>query len=427
MTLETPPGAADSGTGPGPSDSGPGADTGVAPGADTGVAPGADTGVAPGADTGVAPGADAGFGPDASPPRDGGGGPVGFDAFARESISAYCWQIAHCPIADDDAIGNQLLFTPPSAVSCERYLESVWRLEPTSAAIAAGRARFDPAAARRCLDVLGSSCAGFDRSRALVGDCRAALQGLQPIGGPCSITSECGDDGRCELAAGAGCGTCRARAALGAACQSDVECTERAAGGGGGWCLGNRCVEVNGATSAAVGLPCGLTSVVQNRVTYTSCAAELFCSTSSRDEMGFCLAPIAPNLACGGGDTPCMGLNVCGDAPGGSVCSPVTVRTQPGQSCDERTYVVCNPLLRLRCASGLCVSIGDGTEGAACRTSDFSNLDCNPGLYCDRTLTRCARTKPDGATCTESGECTTRTCARVTAAAPMICGIPACF
>lgn len=353
-----------------------------------------------------------------------GGGPVPIDRIDDELAGAVCAYLERCPPADNDTIGARILLGTSTTMTCEEaFLTSqVAGASDLQRRVAAGTEIYDPVAARACIDLFRSSCLPPASGTLVPAVCSGVVEGTRAVGQGCESSDECVGDAYCDGFGSTRCGTCMARVAVGAACDSDVQC-QRAGLDWGAICATSgtgpgHCVEVRVTQNVAAGGVCGRVSEDGNVRTVGVCAAGLYCTERRYDAAGTCARPVPVGTACESANVPCVGDAFCAPDASGRSCQAVTVRTRVGETCDEAMLVFCNSLDRLECVSGTCQSTGDGTVGSMCRRRDFS-VPCNAGLYCDSTTMQCTATKPDGATCSSDSECTTGTCNGTTCGPPM--------
>jgi hypothetical protein len=338
---------------------------------------------------------------------------AGVDDFERSLWQAFCAQLFHCPVANDDDIGSKA-----SIGTEERCVELVAEIQNRSpyvldrrAKLASGAIRFVSDKVMACLaearscDVANARLNLTRSGRA----CRAVFEGSVPLGGACQRQEECAGDARCAVDQACP-GQCVARSAPGQACDqaSDcdetegyVECRFNAATGT------SSCVQVTIATPANEGQACA--PAVPPLTTIVPCAAGLWCSPNAGTSTGTCRAPIAAGAPCTNQDDLCVDGTTCFDE---TSCKPLAVGARAGDPCTDTGSNFCDPFARLICVSGKCQIVGDGTLGSACSSSDIHELlDCGPGLRCaGPSPGRCAPLLTTGEACQSGGECVSGTC-----------------
>jgi hypothetical protein len=331
---------------------------------------------------------------------------VSIDALPAEIVSAYCDLLFRCDVGtSDDAIAARLILR--DSATCAEYLERAFlsdtQIGALQQAVEAGTVAYDAAAAGRCLDSLRAGCRASVSGAELGGpDCDAAFTGTVAEGGGCYLDEECVDGLGCDFASGTCPGSCAtvdtgAFTCGGAVCADGEECFFPETGI-------ERCVTEVLQADAGEGQPCGLVEEGTDTVTRRGCVTGLWCTGDSY-QIGTCRAPIAAGASCAGNDR-CVAGHVCA---GGS-CRAVTVVRTPGGPCDETMLQVCDPLLRLECVAGSCTEFTDGRSGSPCRTGDFGEITCNPGLVCHRDTTTCGSPKAAGTPCVADGECASGSC-----------------
>ena len=286
-------------------------------------------------------------------------------------------------------------------------------------AIKAGRAKFDPRAARRCIDGLTSRTC--DRiATDVLQSCFAATTGLVAAGGSCSWVFECAE-GFCTRG-DSGCpATCTRAVQPGGTCpgKQNAQCDGRAGFG----CVNSVCVAPLG-----VGETCSFTS---------NCQVPFYCSASSLcARRGDALASCEQDEQCSPG-------LYCRVTSAGGLCNKKVARGQPcGEDADHAISadsecadgLLCSGLIQRKGApvAGTCVPPGD--VGATCNAGADVNgcaagLNCVSGrctmppssgpcvngaclrsaAYCDPSG-QCQPRKANGAACKDAHECQSSYC-----------------
>jgi len=360
-------------------------------------------------------------------------GPIPLAELPAEMRAALCEIVARCPFAATPGARSA------AALLGDRFCDDITReavahIRDLTASVQAGRARYDSAAAGRCLDRLTSVCLATN-SDPFVERCRDVFRGTVAIGSGCFDDEEC-DDGWCEgtMPGYVNCsGTCRARTAVGRPCRRSAECQSPAgdawvtcANLEGGMETGptRYCQAVRLGATAGLGQPCGL---VGNDGTTSPCAQNLWCPGSRST----CQALIAQGALCPSANSLCQGLDVCQRRPtGGYACAPLVLREE-GQSCDEFARIRCNDYHQLLCDEGRCRRVGDGSEGSVCSLPPQSESGfarevlCDEGMACG-TDGRCQRFQPVGAACDQRDQCESYECVHspgMRACAPRTCNL----
>ncbi len=107
----------------------------------------------------------------------------------------------------------------------------------------------------------------------------------------------------------------------------------------------------------------------------------------------------------------CTNNTVCLETGTGTMaCAGVNVVTTTGAVCNafgSEPWLPCDFSPRLACEDGLCVAVGDQSPGSKCTTSsDYLELSCDEGTYCDpATLSRVQKLAA-GAECSSDRQCT---------------------
>jgi hypothetical protein len=282
--------------------------------------------------------------------------------------------------------------------------------EQVEQSIAAGRTRFDPAAANECVQAITAvGCNLFVapahrvaalpsfpvRARSLPFlPCQRAVIGTIAEGAPCTTNSECASGSCFTLAICTDQATCLpawTHDPVGAPCTGsgfDDSCEDSAN------CEDGVCVMGRG-----IGEPCG---------EGVSCAAGLGCGRRPGDVEFKCYAPAAPGAPCCC-ERFCDSIGyVCVGDDAERTCQP---RLLPGDVCDpglDRCTTGCDTEL-LRCKP----VITHGGPGAPCQAWLPT---CGEGLYCSALRSGvCKSKKPDGSECWRWEECASGYCQGVCA------------
>jgi hypothetical protein len=286
-----------------------------------------------------------------------GSGPVSLDDLGNEVTLAECGLYVRCGMFSDLALCKQVYaaghlgaasFTSgwlpgfnPAPVLGRPDFNSVAAIV---AAARAGKARYDGAAARACLDAIGAlACGDAPNARDVLADvCQAVFTGTLADGDRCISDLECGADSFCSTPPSSSpCdGTCTA---AGPACNADRQCPS-----------GQAC-DWNKATTTSFG---SCVTLVPPGASGEPCGTNLRCQT----------------------DLTCVSPNTCAPLP------------QAGASCDRNG----NPFTF--CEYGLvCAHSADmlttmcmqpATKGASCQAPDQCGARFTSSI-CDDTQHRC--------------------------------------
>jgi hypothetical protein len=286
-------------------------------------------------------------------------------------------------------------------------------------AMKAGRARFDPGQAQKCLDGIGA--AGCDRVPPEVSQaCINAVKGILAVGAQCYWTYECAS-GLCTPQQPGACpATCLAPAGEGGACpaKSGAGCDDRA----GLRCIGSICSKLHGAgqpctfdSDCGVAFYCSAAGACAQRgneqascTGSNECAADQYCQLVASG--GLCRRKVAQGKPCGEDQAHslsaavqcadglvCKGFTAAKGGPAPGTCSPPS---DAGGSCTAADITGC--AAGLDCVAGKCAPPpasgpcpgGECLEGTA---------------FCD-AAGQCQKLKADGAACAEAKECRSRFC-----------------
>lgn len=312
------------------------------------------------------------------------------DAAGAADAATTVLTVAQFATAYMTALCQGVCMGPPmsSTARCLAYVGDVVD-DSLQASIAAGRIKFDAAAAQRCIDGI-HTCDATDAPA----DCNKAFIPLVAAGQPCTSARECKDLGGCELD-DKGCARCAAVLQVGDVCEpngppcKDSACQETGAT--------HHC-QVVAPTAGVPGLPCVSGSCAKP---YTCDPATDLCQTA------FSLGH-ACKLTTSDEAPPCAAGLVC--TPEANATSPVGTCEAPGslgQPCFTILHAACSAGLWCRDplpASGLYgLCIAASKPGEACE----SDTDCQPGLRCLYAAAgkRCFAPVAIGAACETQGQC----------------------
>lgn len=359
---------------------------------------------------------------------------VPIDQITARYATAICSHFASCPAQGESAFVGVLARHPGSVATCESLFagDGGGNLDALEAAVVSGTVRYDGDAAERCLDAISGQCAPFDVIVATDANCLSVFQGTVAAGGACTLDEQCSGASHCELPPGGSCaGTCVASVGVGAACSSSKDCADDL--GGGMSCTttplnpSSHCV-LTRVSGAGPGAPCGNLDADGDERSSVYCTGGAFCKLSAGVQIGTCALPIAVGAACDRDFDVCAADATCAGTPGATTCRAITVVNQANAGCNDAALVMCNQLSRLICESSVCVSIGDGTLGADCRTD--INSDCNSGFYCEdapsSSLGTCQTKIANGSPCDQSRGCVSGYCDFSTTPGTPTCAAPAC-
>jgi hypothetical protein len=351
-------------------------------------------------------------------------------------------------------------YTAQGAAEYERATVASCLAEPP-AGFADGRARFDAAAAQRCLPE-------FQRATCATGipsGCDGVVVGLVPLNGSCFQSRDyCTQGAWCDASTTCP-GRCVPRVAIGQPATPQTVCVEGAYPYGGvctalvpmgqscaptggstqpRFCLNGLCTngvcgprppdlaegqacQPNTGPECSRGLQCAngtcvpLVDVNGACDTVRRCKADLSCGVANA-----CVRPGVAGMACG--DTQrCASGHYC-ERPAGSPNGTCRVFRQMGAACSS--IVECDSAT-MYCTvesgppAGTCQL--KGGVGAPC-TNATGFFACREGLYCTATSTSpsgvCANKKSTGAMCTRSDECQNAPCTMGRCGRPNFCQDP---
>lgn len=337
-------------------------------------------------------------------------GPLASGNFLARFAAARCASEFACH--DAQSVSTRRLFATEADCVTEALTQENTPIDDDLVALSRGATvRFDAATAQRCLDETARTCFDFGFRPA---DCRMTFRGTLPAGSTCWRNEECVDDAWCDHARDASgaptCpGTCRPRAALGAAC-GDTPCAS-AGTTGEPYCYGQenpRCVDLQSGPAANEGQFCGMRELSATLVTRTRCRDGLVCVSTSDglaepllgDGEGVCVRSARIGEACRSRSPGCGDDAECIDG----VCQRTVVQTRVGAPCDAGTIGprLCSPVRYLVCVDGTCQRLGDGSLGSRCVKF------CQRGLICERET--CRPQHAAGEPCRFGDECASGSC-----------------
>jgi hypothetical protein len=333
-------------------------------------------------------------------------GPVPLDLFASALVDAECARDVRCGVVSDLALCHQLYtagipgFTPGVLVGLNPwvYARADFNSVPAIvAAVNAGKAHYDPVAARACLNAAAAVACNLIRDwpASLGGVCRKAFTGTIAVGDHCISDLECLPGSFCAPGINACDGICTS---AGAYCNFDEQCPgaqacqAMALGQNTGAPAGGSCVTA--VPPGAAGQSCG-TSVL--------CQPDLYCAGGAcmptSQEGQPCIANVDPSGGCAGGlicVSDDLGANATCLKPAASGAS-CQFKAQCGGmfsslACDETQH---------RCAAWV--------AGGPCNLG-FPN--CPATAYCDTAApgrSVCRSDPPLGSACVDDGS-TIRPC-----------------
>ena len=273
------------------------------------------------------------------------------DQACNDFATAACGRLQACaPFLVQLAYGDATTCAQRSALGC-------------TPSLTASGSKVTPAQMESCAQAISAETCDESLDNAQPSAC--ANLGTLAAGTACGAHSQC-QSGYCKNAVGTVCGTCTARAAAGAACTVDEDCTA------GLLCNQSACI-----APAASKAPCSMTQ---------PCTRSLTCIA------GTCQTPLAVGAACSAA-TDCDGAQ-------GAYCNTQTkmcAQTQlaaTGQPCGivNSTVVACS-------GGDTCVNVM-GTQGT-CHPPAADGALCGPGVAC-MSPSVCVSGKctlPDASTC----------------------------
>jgi hypothetical protein len=322
-------------------------------------------------------------------------GSVPLDQFASAEVDAECALFVRCGIVSDVPLcrlqfaAGGFAFTPGvlSGFNLVDFARPDFdSLAAIVAATTAGKAHYDPVAARACLDaVTAIECGAMREAPGILGDvCQKVFTGTIADGGRCVHDLECLPGRFC-----AGTGTCDGTCMpAGPLCNADVQCGSGQAcqvmsGSSTDPSIGSCVTEVPPGTA---GEPCG---------TNNRCEADLLCGLS-----GTCVPSAREGEPCNPGFNPyvvCAGGLVCisDDSGNNPTCMKPAAR---GESCQVKAQcggmfssLICDET-RHKCV--------DWATGGPCNP-DYSG--CPLTAFCDTTASppTCKPDPPLGSACKE--------------------------
>ena len=335
--------------------------------------------------------------------------PLAMDDLGTAYVDAYCHLIFTC---STDAVGEAALVLALAGdeSTCRSRLgrllltDRVLGLPQQLRGVTEGTLTYDALAARACIESL--DCNVFASGSPTIATCTNIFNGTVESGGDCNADFVCaGDNASCVSASHTCPGTCGAALVLGSECVRDSQCAADADG------ASVRCRYNGGSSSVCTrvlfdtvgsGANCDATTG-DNTITFHRCADGYYCDQSGD-------APVCAAVSASGGA--CTSLAACphGEFCNDGTCGPFTgIATTVGADCSTS---ICSPFYDLGCdaETSTCVTIGDGSVGTRCTSSEFS-FPCDPGLYCDDNTSLCATQKMLGDACSASEECVSGLCA----------------
>jgi hypothetical protein len=337
------------------------------------------------------------------------------ESFWAAMARGYCARLFRCWEAGDDFMSTRWILQTPEACEAELArgnLELASRRD-TRAQLEAGKLQYLASMAERCIEEL-SACHGPSSLQS--GSCREVFDGEVEIGGDCNRDEDCAADAYCDAEVTCP-GRCQPRKAAGELCARATECAYTT-----GVVLCDQsampapvCRTLEpAATKAREGEPC--TREHSGSQSLMLCEDDLWCGAdpaAPSPATGKCMTPIPLEGACTNNDDVCS-EGLCDS--GNGICVSYERLTEPGESCGQAQFLICDPRLGLRCGEqNTCEASGDGSEGSVCFPGDFQR-GCAPELHCliDDTLGHgtCQPRLPAGASCQfgpscESGSCDT--------------------
>jgi hypothetical protein len=313
-----------------------------------------------------------------------------------------------------------------------------------ASAQAAGRAQWNPAAAKQCIDMLTAGGCGIFKNDDDVFDACNAITGSVNNAQLCQNDIECATPGaQCEQTSGSPGNmctdfTCRAPVATGQMCTAGAfcrvgdHCVRRVQGADISFCgaggLGDQCDDdgdcdrgsfCNGGlgTGTVMGICTASKAAGQTCKTDEECMGELACVGNFGAINGICRDVRPPGATCdaNGGFYSCHGNQLCNSAR--DMTGTCTAAPALGQACvNVNGTPACG--FFLACVNGLCRE--PGGIGEACGNPPFfggfgSEFGCNIDLFCDRDLTgapmgTCREPQANGASCAYEDNCASDYC-----------------
>jgi hypothetical protein len=301
----------------------------------------------------------------------GGGGSTGptVDKYNAALANAVCAYYVACNLVPNNAI-------------CTSSIAPTFGDATLIADVASGRVKYDAAKAQACInDQATIDCDGTSTTEAAKtnADCNAVFTGTVASGMACTSSAECSSDfcmkpSTCTASMQCCAGTCAAAptpAADGADCSATGKCA------GTDVCVGS---PIDGTTTcrapAAMGAAC---------VGNAQCPEGSNCqfTVSGQTFVGKCGVPKDDGQTC---DTnsynECHSTSYCE----GTMCTPLLA---PAATCNPMANVgIGNCVYYANCINNVCVQSGE--EGATCDPSLMS-FDCGGLLLCDSTTMKCVQ------------------------------------
>jgi hypothetical protein len=328
--------------------------------------------------------------------------PIPLDDLPSQVVSVDCKLLVRCSLASDETICHDWLSASLSAGYSRGLGANVKAVE-------AGRTRYDPNAAGRCLDGMatlpcGVALLGGEGSAEGFGDsCANVFTGTEPDGSSCVVDAECLPGSYCAIPSSATTMVCMGTCTRGGtSCNEDSQCaTGRVCDFAAGTqsSRGSCVVPVQGATDHPCGTnfacPRGFFCAWENNSPICrtlaksgepcfqqGCVDGLVCAGIPGTTSGTCVKPAKKGEACvshsqcGGYFLSALacdpGLHVCVDAPSSGPC--VDDRCDPLDSyCDlSGAPPTCKPYLSLGAPCDASRQ-GCGIAGAVCEPTDPSS------------------------------------------------------
>lgn len=349
------------------------------------------------------------------------------DAFVSQAHTAACEALFRCGVSGNDLAVTRALLGDASRCASLRAGVGALRwggVDELPATVRLGKARYDGAAALRCLTRIRATC---DVAHPLAEMCGDVFAGTVAAGAACQRHEDCAGGGWCDRGQATGMascpGQCTARKALGSECVANEECA-LGADGQRAECFPDmagtsRCIRVRTGAAAPDGMPCGHL-VTANGGLDIPCATGLACVFASGALAGTCRQPQSLGAMCS--ETTACATGAACAASTTRRCTAIQVRRSAGERCSAATFELCDGYAGLTCRSGMCVAAGGGAAGATCAAAMGvpATALCAAGLYCAGG--RCTMRKADGQPCAGDVECQSGACDQASSAcAPRAC------
>jgi hypothetical protein len=266
--------------------------------------------------------------------------------------------------------------------------------------VASGHVTYDGVKAKACFDKVATTCVAEDPTE--LPECRDAFKGTLQTGAACAEDVECAGDAFCKQVTSSACpGVCTPRAALGAACDLETECTALTPA----LCdyEAKKCVAPPAEVVAQQDEFCGDKMEGGVPVTHV-CAEGLGCLTEGFGD-GTCKPYVPANGDCSMNRLCAFGTQ-CQKDEAGLRCLPLEVVTTEGGACNEtdenKLLGVCDIFSRMYCSDEGKCAVETGELDTPCR--DY----CKEGLYCEND--KCLALKTEGSDCGWGGQCASGYC-----------------